>query len=123
MTQTIRRVHDYLSTYCWHENHGDCRLECKTCARPCRCECHAPRQGLETPPERQPVGQPAASNDPRPVAFVVVREEHGVMTDAVIFDSLTAANTAEGIASGYAEPGEKHTVYALTDITEENPNA
>lgn len=52
MTQTTRRrVHDYLSTYCWHENHGDCRLECKTCKRPCRCECHSPQQGLETDPE------------------------------------------------------------------------
>lgn len=39
--------HDYLSTYCWHENHGDCRRECKTCHRPCRCECHPDRQGLE----------------------------------------------------------------------------
>lgn len=60
----------------------------------------------------------------RPVAFVVVREEHGVMDDVVIFDSLTSANTAEGIATGYAAPGEKYTVYALTDPTEEdNDNA
>lgn len=59
----------------------------------------------------------------RPVAFVVVREEHGVMADAQIEDSLTAANTAQGISAGCAEPGERFTVYALTDITEENPNA
>jgi hypothetical protein len=38
----LRRTmpHPYLSTYCYHENHGDCRLTCKTCAAPCICDCH-----------------------------------------------------------------------------------
>ena len=30
----------YLSTYCFHERHGDCRLTCKGCEAPCRCACH-----------------------------------------------------------------------------------
>lgn len=30
----------YLSTYCLHGNHDDCRLTCKTCEQPCRCPCH-----------------------------------------------------------------------------------
>lgn len=33
--------HDYLSTYCYHGNHADCRLTCKTCGASCRCVCHA----------------------------------------------------------------------------------
>jgi hypothetical protein len=32
--------HVYLSTYCFHGNHADCRLTCKTCHAPCVCECH-----------------------------------------------------------------------------------
>lgn len=33
-------AHDYLSTACFHNVHGECRLECKFCAAPCRCSCH-----------------------------------------------------------------------------------
>ena len=32
----------YISTACIHDNHDGCRLECKTCAKPCRCSCHGP---------------------------------------------------------------------------------
>lgn len=32
--------HVYLSTYCLHGKHSDCRLTCKTCAAPCICACH-----------------------------------------------------------------------------------
>ena len=30
----------YWSTYCIHNKHGDCRLTCKHCERPCLCPCH-----------------------------------------------------------------------------------
>lgn len=30
----------YVSTYCIHSRHHDCRLTCKTCGAPCRCSCH-----------------------------------------------------------------------------------
>jgi hypothetical protein len=32
--------HRYLSTYCLHGLHAACRLTCKTCGAPCRCDCH-----------------------------------------------------------------------------------
>ncbi|MDP8961507.1 MAG: hypothetical protein M3N32_07840 [Actinomycetota bacterium] len=32
--------HVYVSTYCVHNAHEACRLNCKTCQAPCRCECH-----------------------------------------------------------------------------------
>jgi hypothetical protein len=32
--------HSYTSTYCLHGLHEDCRLVCKVCAAPCRCDCH-----------------------------------------------------------------------------------
>lgn len=41
----------YESTACFHGHHDLCRLECKHCASPCRCECHEdddPRKGLPT---------------------------------------------------------------------------
>lgn len=28
----------YVSTYCIHGNHDACRLTCKTCDAPCRCD-------------------------------------------------------------------------------------
>jgi hypothetical protein len=31
----------YVSTYCIHGAHSDCRLTCKLCGAPCRCSCHA----------------------------------------------------------------------------------
>jgi len=34
-------VHLYVSTYCQHELHGDCRLACKHCHASCLCPCHA----------------------------------------------------------------------------------
>ena len=33
--------HIYVSTYCQHGLHHHCRLMCKICDDPCRCECHA----------------------------------------------------------------------------------
>lgn len=57
MTQTTR-VHDYLSTYCWHEDHDDCRQKCKTCKRPCRCGCHRTEQTPTTPTVDPATGQP-----------------------------------------------------------------
>lgn len=30
----------YLSTYCHHRLHDQCRLTCKICAAPCQCPCH-----------------------------------------------------------------------------------
>lgn len=32
--------HEYLSTYCVHGLHGDCRLVCKHCPARCVCPCH-----------------------------------------------------------------------------------
>lgn len=37
--ETTRAGH-YVSTYCLHDLHADCRLTCKTCKAPCRCACH-----------------------------------------------------------------------------------
>lgn len=34
--------HVYVSTYCQHEQHNNCRLKCKICEAPCRCWCHWP---------------------------------------------------------------------------------
>lgn len=33
-------THQYVSTYCQHEQHNDCRLSCKLCKAPCLCRCH-----------------------------------------------------------------------------------
>jgi hypothetical protein len=34
-------THNYLSTACYHEIHGDaCRNTCKFCDAPCFCTCH-----------------------------------------------------------------------------------
>lgn len=35
--------HIYVSTYCQHGVHKQCRLECKICQAPCRCTCHDPK--------------------------------------------------------------------------------
>lgn len=35
----------YMSTYCFHGEHGQCRLTCKVCDRRCRCRCHKRRHG------------------------------------------------------------------------------
>lgn len=32
--------HKYVSTYCVHDLHQDCRLSCKHCEAPCLCPCH-----------------------------------------------------------------------------------
>jgi len=40
---TLER-HYYVSTYCQHEQHADCRLACKLCDAPCLCPCH--REGV-----------------------------------------------------------------------------
>jgi hypothetical protein len=32
--------HFYVSTYCEHALHTDCRLNCKVCGSLCRCPCH-----------------------------------------------------------------------------------
>lgn len=31
----------YTSTYCMHENHAECKIDCKTCHKKCLCDCHA----------------------------------------------------------------------------------
>lgn len=36
--------HYYVSTYCVHELHDECRLICKHCHAPCLCPCH-PQSG------------------------------------------------------------------------------
>lgn len=36
----MARAAHYVSTYCMHEAHGQCRLTCKTCRQPCLCPCH-----------------------------------------------------------------------------------
>lgn len=38
----------YLSTYCLHDAHDQCRLTCKLCDAPCRCVCH------DTPGDAEP---------------------------------------------------------------------
>lgn len=37
-------THLYVSTYCQHGLHDDCRLTCKICESGCLCPCH---RGLE----------------------------------------------------------------------------
>ena len=32
--------HHYVSTYCIHAEHADCRRTCKLCQAPCLCSCH-----------------------------------------------------------------------------------
>lgn len=32
--------HDYVSTACWHAQHGECSPECEWCGATCRCSCH-----------------------------------------------------------------------------------
>lgn len=39
-----RHVHDYVSTACRHDIHGQCRQTCKFCDRSCRCACHPRRK-------------------------------------------------------------------------------
>jgi hypothetical protein len=34
------QVSHYVSTYCIHRRHDECRLTCKLCESPCRCDCH-----------------------------------------------------------------------------------
>jgi hypothetical protein len=34
--------HLYVSTYCQHDRHQSCRLQCKLCQAPCLCPCHDP---------------------------------------------------------------------------------
>jgi len=36
----VTRAGHYVSTYCLHDLHADCRLTCKHCTSPCRCSCH-----------------------------------------------------------------------------------
>jgi hypothetical protein len=38
--EPLPRAHDYVSTFCFHELHSDCRLTCKTCTSYCLCQCH-----------------------------------------------------------------------------------
>lgn len=33
-------LHQYVSAYCQHEQHDDCRLTCKFCEVSCLCRCH-----------------------------------------------------------------------------------
>ena len=40
--------HTYISTYCLHEIHKDCRLYCKHCTSPCICPCHEGKDPLDT---------------------------------------------------------------------------
>lgn len=32
--------HWYISTACYHMEHGLCRMTCKYCEASCQCECH-----------------------------------------------------------------------------------
>lgn len=43
----------YVSSYCIHEDHENCRLTCKTCKDPCRCHCHG---GTHDPQEQAATG-------------------------------------------------------------------
>lgn len=46
-TSPVEDRHDYLSTACHHGLCVDCRLACKFCGEPCRCNCHRPEfQGV-----------------------------------------------------------------------------
>lgn len=57
--------HDYLSTYCHHQLHADCRLACKTCAAVCRCGCHQQMAVVLVDPERSPdCVMPAPKTEP-----------------------------------------------------------
>lgn len=40
MDRARARSHDYLSTACHHQRHGECRHVCKFCTVACRCDCH-----------------------------------------------------------------------------------
>ena len=66
-------THNYLSTACFHETHGDaCRKTCKFCDAPCFCTCH-----------RNPVsGERAAVPEPwvdqaRAIAVELLSAVHG----------------------------------------------
>ncbi|MGH3447219.1 MAG: hypothetical protein ACRDQA_22715 [Nocardioidaceae bacterium] len=41
----------YTSTYCMHGQHGRCRLTCKVCGSPCRCDCHQKECTCTTGPD------------------------------------------------------------------------
>lgn len=47
-------THHYVSTYCLHGQHEDCRLTCKGCPADCECDCgHAPLRTPATGSEEQ----------------------------------------------------------------------
>ena len=76
----------YYSTYCIHELHDQCRLKCKTCEAPCRCECHTveasiplqedtsrpnPLEDDPSPAEREWVDRVLAMLDGQTTALVI----------------------------------------------------
>lgn len=44
--------HRYVSTYCQHDWHSDCRLTCKVCGADCLCQCHRFSEVGDCPHER-----------------------------------------------------------------------
>lgn len=40
LSRSIARLVHYVSTYCMHGRHEECRETCKICNAPCRCACH-----------------------------------------------------------------------------------
>jgi hypothetical protein len=120
------RVHDYLSTYCWHENHDDCRRECKTCRRPCRCECHSPQQGLKTAtvdPSTANIGR--KSRPPKPGAVPrqalmgliadSVRQWEGIDTLAVANSMLANTELLDAIVAYRQEQDRRFTARQIQD--------
>src|SRR5215207_3646129 len=54
MHQVNTPDHDYLSTACHHDEHDDCRQECKFCPAACECKCHRPPPCCKCQPQPDP---------------------------------------------------------------------
>lgn len=119
MTQVPNpRVHNYLSTHCWHDDCPNCRLECKTCQAPCRCRCHVFAQGIEKPvsaptvatPPVEPATEPAAaSNEVHRKALERIAREV-VLAREYTAPIVVALDTADAIqAAGWRPPAPQRT--------------
>lgn len=40
LARLLTRLAHYYSTWCMHKQHEQCKGSCKSCAAPCRCDCH-----------------------------------------------------------------------------------
>lgn len=128
MTQVpTPRVHNYLSTYCWHDDCPNCRLECKTCQAPCRCRCHVFAQGIEkpsggpvvaTPPIQAAMEPAAASNEARRKALERIAREVVLAKEYTAPINVALDVAAAILAAGWHAPGPEPVGYVV--VREEN---